>query len=215
MQAPGLGESQREVLDLLKRRGPASALQLSGWTGLNVETLRSHLKTLGAYGLLSRRSGVRSGRGRPEVVFALTAAADRLFPDREGELLHGLAVFLRETGNEELLGQFVERYIGARRDAAMARVTPLHGRERLEETGRILSELGFMAEVGEGGPGEAPLRLCHCPLRSLVDATRLPCRLEQDFVSELLGEALTRRTYIPAGDASCSYVPAAPFQPEE
>jgi predicted ArsR family transcriptional regulator len=205
MQAPGLGESQQQVIELLKRGGPSTVPRLAALLRLNVETLRSHLKALAAHGLVERRPGRRGRRGRPEVVFGLTPAADALFPSREGEILRGLAEFLQQTGNADLLARYLEGYIADRRDAALARVRGLAGRERMEETARILSELGFMAEVAAAGADAAPLHLCHCPLRNLVDATRLPCRLEQDFITELLGESLTRRTWIPAGDASCSY----------
>lgn len=204
MQVPGLGASQQQILESLKRGGPGTVPQLSRALGLNVETLRAHLKALAGHGLVARRPSARGGRGRPEVVYGLTAAAEALFPRREGEVLGGLAAYLRERGHADLLRGYLERYIEERRPAALARVRHLEGRERLDETARILSELGFMAEVGEAG-GEVGLRLCHCPLRELVAVTRLPCRLEQDFVAELLGADLSRTSYIPAGDASCSY----------
>jgi predicted ArsR family transcriptional regulator len=49
------------------------------------------------------------------------------------------------------------------------------------------------------------LRLCHCPVRELVKVTMVPCRAEVGFVTELLGEKLTRVSYIPSGHAACSY----------
>ena len=69
---------------------------------------------------------------------------------------------------------------------------------------RILSELGFMAQIDQE-EGEPSLRLCHCPLRALVDVTRIPCVAEIGLIRELLGEELTRLSYIPAGAHSCSY----------
>jgi predicted ArsR family transcriptional regulator len=57
-----------------------------------------------------------------------------------------------------------------------------------------------------GGTARQPvLRLCHCPIRDVVDVTRLPCRFEEELVAELLGSAITREEYIPDGQASCSY----------
>ncbi|HSJ23722.1 MAG TPA: hypothetical protein VK929_03490 [Longimicrobiales bacterium] len=207
MKAPGLGETQRQILELLKRGGPATALRLAGDLALNVETLRGHLKTLALHGLVERRSSLRGGRGRPEIVFGLTAEAESLFPRREGELLSGLAAYLGESGHGELLRGFLERYIGDRRDEALTRVQGLSGRARRAEVARILSELGFMAELVEPAPDAdaGGVRLCHCPIRDLVAVTRLPCRLEQDFVAELMGEELTRVSYMPAGDISCTY----------
>lgn len=202
--APGLSASRRALLNSLKRQGTATIPALAAESGLNVETVRHHLAALGAQGVVERRGTRRTGPGRPEVVYGLTAAAESLFPRREGEVLRGLVVHLMETGNEDLLEAFFERYIGERREAALARVSHLEGHARVAEAARILSELGFMALAGAEGEA-AELRLCHCPLREVVEVTRVPCRAELGFVGELLGGGLRRLSYIPAGDASCTY----------
>jgi hypothetical protein len=38
-----------------------------------------------------------------------------------------------------------------------------------------------------------------------VDVTRIPCGAEIGLLAELLDDRLARVSYIPAGDASCSY----------
>lgn len=204
MRAPGLGESQGAILDLLKRLGNGSIPQLAGELGLNIETVRDHLKALSGHGLVRREGSRRIGPGRPELVYGLTAKAESLFPRREGEVLRELASHLVQTGHEGILREFFERRIGSRREEALARVRRLRGRKRVEEVARIFSELGFMAVVEEHA-GASHLRLCHCPIRGLVDASRIPCLAEGSLVRELLGGHPTRVSYIPAGDASCSY----------
>lgn len=205
VHAPGMGESRREILEALKRTGEATVPELAGAVGLNVETVRQHLESLREQALADRRGTRVSGRGRPEVVWGLTAAAESLFPRREPEVLRELAAYLKVTGRTEVLEEFFEHWIGARRADALRRVEELEGRARLEEAARILSEQGFMAVVEEEG-GVPRLRLCHCPLRDLVAVSRVPCRAEVGFVRELIGGPLARATYIPAGDAACSYV---------
>lgn len=204
LNAPGLGESQRSILEALKRRGSATTPWLAAELGLNVETVRAHLRTLLGHGLVRRGPGVRSGPGRPETVFGLTSAAEALFPRREGEVLQALTSYLAQAGQQELLSEFYRGYIGARREAALARVAHLEGRARLDEVARILSELGYMAHVEDTAEGPM-LRLCHCPVRGLVEVSMVPCRAEVGFVTELLGEKLTRVSYIPSGHAACSY----------
>lgn len=218
INAPGLGPTQRAILEVLKRRGATTIPKLAAAVDLNVETVRDHVRVLVGHGVVERAGSLRRGRGRPEIVFGLTARAERLFPRSEPDVLRGLVTHLRETGNEGLLATFFERYIDDRREEALARVSTLEGRERLEEVARILSELGFMAEVedvagAEDVAGEATaaessapaLRLCHCPLRELVAVTGVPCRAEIGFVGELMGAGLSRVSYIPAGDECCSY----------
>lgn len=207
MQPERMTPSHRSLLDALKRRGRASVPQLAEEFGLNIETVRDHLKTLVARELVRRESATRSGPGRPEIVYTLTDAAEVLFPRREGEVLRELGAYLVAGGHEQLLRDFFTQYIGRRREEVESRVAHLHGRARLEEVARIFSELGFMPVIEERD--DTPrLRLCHCPLRDLVDATRIPCRAEIGFLAELLDERLTRVSYIPEGGDSCSYEPA-------
>ncbi len=204
ISAPGLGESQRSILDLLKRRGLATIPELAADVGLNIETVRGHLKALVASGLARRDGSRRAGPGRPEVLYGLTPDAEGLFPRREGETLRELAAHLVKSGQAEVLREFFERRIGGRRADALARVQHLRGRARVEEVARIFSELGFMAVV-EDDEGAPRLRLCHCPIRELVHSTRIPCVAEIGLVRELLGDDLTRVSYIPSGDSSCAY----------
>lgn len=204
MDIPELNSSQRAILDLLKHHGSLTVPRLAVALDLNVETVRGHVGGLETMQLVHREGRIADGPGRPEILFTLSAAAERLFPRGEADVLKRLAEHLRRSGNQDLLDDFFDEWIRERREAAMERVRGLEGKQRLEEVATILSELGFMAVVA-GADDSADLRLCHCPLRGLVEATTAPCRAEIDLVQELLGRKLTRLTYIPAGDASCSY----------
>jgi predicted ArsR family transcriptional regulator len=202
--APGLSPSQQRILERVKRVGSTTIPVLAEVVGLNIETVRHHLRALESLGYVERRGTRRTGPGRPEVVYGLTERSEQLFPRREGEVLRALAAHLKETGNEALLEEFFATFIGARRGEALARVEGLRGEARLREVARILTELGFMASA-EPGSDRARLDLCHCPVRELVAVSTVPCRAEIGFIRELVGEQLTRLAYIPAGDASCSY----------
>lgn len=204
---PGLGESQKAIIEAIKRRGSRTIRSLAAELDLSVETVRDHLKSLTALGLARRATTLKERPGRPEIVYALTPAAEAVFPRREGEILAALASYLKQTGNEPLLRDFYQRFIASRREEALARVAHLSGQARVEEVARILSELGFMA-VLEGDHERTKLRLCHCPLRDLVAVTQIPCGIEVGFIHELLGERATRISHMPAGGESCSYLTA-------
>lgn len=204
MNVAPVSPSQRTLLDALKRKGRAGVPQLAAELGLNIETIRDHLKTLESHELVRRDGVVRNGPGRPEVVFTLTAAADSLFPRRDGEILRELGSYLLQEGHERLLRDFYGQYIGQRREAALARVAPLSGEARIAEVAQIFAEMGFMPVV-EAVDNTTRLRLCHCPLRDLVDATKIPCGAEIAFLTELLGERPSRVSYLPDGDLSCTY----------
>ncbi|MFB6241047.1 MAG: helix-turn-helix transcriptional regulator, partial [Gemmatimonadota bacterium] len=201
----GLGDSQRRLLVELKRRGDATLYDVAGELELAAETVREHLNALTARGLVERTGRRRDGPGRPQIVYALSERGEALFPHREGALLRELASHLVESGREEVLEEFFGRRIGEQRRAAAERLDGLEGGERLREVAALLSEQGFMAEVvGDAADGPR-LRLCHCPLKELVAASRLPCRAEIEFVEELLGADLERESWMPEGDHACTY----------
>lgn len=198
--ATGLGDSRRGLLEALKRLGRATLRQAAADLGLSRETAREHLNALGADGLVERAGTRRRGPGRPEILYRLTARAEALFPRRDGELLAELVTWLVARGGEATLRRFFEERTGPRLAAARPRLAGLRGRKRLEEVARILSEEGYMAEVVDGA-----LRLCHCPLRSVVAVTHIPCRTELALVESLLGRPFRRTDYLPDGGDSCSY----------
>ena len=203
------------ILDRMKRQGPASVPDLAREAGLSPESIRAHVRTLGDQGLVEDVGSRGAGRGRPERIYALTRAAESLFPRREGDFLKGLATFLGEAGQEDLLSAYLAEFAGERTAAGLERLQGLEGRRRLDEVARILTEEGYMAEIVDGAGGDPPqLRLCHCPVRQLVEVTRAPCRAEIGFVRALVGgRELARVEYIPDGGKACTYALPEPGEP--
>ncbi len=206
---PGLGETQRELLLVLKRRGTATLTELTRIFDLTGPTLRGHLSALEARGLVARAGTERDGPGRPRILYALSERGERLFPQGDADLLAELVRFLLDEGGEPQLARFFAQRAGQRRERAIGRTTADSPDERLDLAAELMSEAGYMAEVDRGGPAPV-LRMCHCPLRAVVAATDLPCRSEQRFVEQLLGRPLERVSWMPDGDASCSYRFASP-----
>ncbi len=198
--AAALGDSRRRLLEAVKRLGTATLREAAAGLGLSREAAREHLNALGADGLVERAGTRRRGPGRPQIVYRLTRRADGLFPQRDAELLGELTAWLLAQGGEPGLRSFFEQRARARLATARARLVGLKGRRRLEEVARILSDEGYMAEAAGGS-----LRLAHCPIRGVVDVTRLPCRAELGLVEQLLGRKLKRTDYLPEGGTSCSY----------
>lgn len=201
----GLGDSQRRALELLKRGGEQSVGELAGKLDLAPETVRGHMNALAGHGLVRRAGSRKGGPGRPEILYGLTDEAEAIFPHEEGRLLRELTAFLAEEGREDVLDAFFEARVARQRERVRARLEGLRGRERLDEVAAILSEEGFMAEIVESADAPPRLRLCHCPLKEMVSVSRLPCRAEVDWIREMVGEELARRTWMPDGDRTCTY----------
>lgn len=206
IRIPGLGETQRRLLLALKRHGPATTGELAEGFELATGTLREHLKSLEARRLIERAGSRRHGPGRPHVVYALTDSGEALFPSRESELLVDLVGFLLGSDRPEMIDEFFERRVEETYAVDGPRLDGMSLDEREEEALRILGEAGFMPEL-EVDPetGETILRLCNCPLKSVISVTRRPCVAEEKYVSRLVDGRLERFEYMPDGDDSCSY----------
>ena len=200
-----IGDSQRRILEHLKRRGSSTIPELAQVLDLSVETIRTHLKALGREGFVEREGRRRNGPGRPEILYVLTDRSEALFPNQEGRVLQELAVFLEAKGHADLVRDFFDENVGHRQESVRRRLDGLEDGDRLQAVASVLTEEGFMAEVVTNDDGQQLLRLCHCPLKSLVEVTKAPCRAELHFVREMLGKRLVRVSYIPSGDTACCY----------
>lgn len=212
-KVPGLGETQRRLLAALKRKGEGTISELAEMFALSSGTLREHMNALSARGLVERSGSRRDGPGRPEIVYALTDRGEGLFPRGEAELLAELVRHLLDTGQDEVLERFFEARVEERRAEAERRTRGLEGAARREAVAQIFTEAGFLAEVDEDEDGTPLLRLCHCPLRAVVDETHLPCRAEIQLLQELVGGELERVEHIPDGDSACAYRVVEPKKP--
>jgi predicted ArsR family transcriptional regulator len=201
---PGLGETQRLLLETLKRRGPSTLADVRSAVALTTATLREHFNALAEQGLVRRHGARRIGRGRPEVVWAVTPAVEALFPQREASVLRDLTEWLLAHRGKRQLARFFADRVSARRRAAKVRVRALKGQARAAEVARLLSEEGYLAEA-LGHAGRPVLRIYHCPVKELVEATDLPCRAELGLVRELLGGRLVRIEHAAHRQGTCTY----------
>ena len=101
-----LVDSRREsILGFLKTRGHATLGEIAAHLEVSKQGALRHLEALEASGLALTSHAEPHGRGRPENVYTLTAAAGDHFPDGHRELAGDLVAFL----SEEQLRRFFER----------------------------------------------------------------------------------------------------------
>jgi len=199
-------DTRRELLQIIKRRGGLSVDEAMEALDMARTTVREHLLQLREKGLLTR-TAERQGRGRPSHRYEMTRRAKVLFPSRDGELMGELVQFLQAEGADDLVEAFFERYWAERTEAAerkLRSVAPDDLEEKLEVLRRLLESEGFMPEV-DSGDQTVTVRECNCPFPESVKQTRIPCQLEKEFYETLFRTALDRVTYIPDGNAACTY----------
>src|SRR5260370_22116028 len=98
------GRSTRmEVLELLRRKGDASAETISSDLGVTPNAVRQHLTNLEREGFVVSHPE-RRRRGRPSLLFSLTERADSVFPKRYGQLASMVLQEVQDIGGPEAPG---------------------------------------------------------------------------------------------------------------
>ncbi len=194
-------ESRREtILAFLKTQGQATLGEIAAHLEVSKQAALRHLESLESAGLATVAS-VPHGRGRPENVYTLTAAAVGHFPDGHRELTDELVDFM----STDQLKQFFERRT-ARLEAEYAtRLAGLDFEPRVRELARLATEHGHMAEVVELPGGGLALRHCNCPIQDVAARTGLPCQNEQEMYQRLLGAEVVRSTWMAEAASDCTY----------
>ena len=91
-----LPTTRRAILTLLKREGPLDAAAVASALSLTPAAVRQQLARLEEDGLLTHHDEAEEQvrRGRPRHLYALTSAAETLFPKRYGDLTTELLGYL-------------------------------------------------------------------------------------------------------------------------
>jgi predicted ArsR family transcriptional regulator len=182
--------------------------ELAGALRVTRTAVTSHLAALQAEGFVARR-GLRPGLRRPSALYALTPAADALFPKAyEAFAALALAELKRSSPGQfrRLLRRIGDTWIA--RD--LPRVASLRGRDRLTRATEILAERGFMPALERTRTGYV-LREHNCPLMRLAADHVEVCDMVHRWLEALVGARLTRVRCLRQGDPYSAYtLPALP-----
>ncbi len=199
-------DSQRHLLELIKKRGHLTLNEAVNITELAKTTLREHFTVLEKDGYLTSNRR-REGRGRPQLVYTLTEDGHKLFPSNDDKILRELLHYLKFTGHDSLISEFFThywdiRYKEIRHRIAMSEDQSINNQIKILEN--ILEEQGFMPEI-ELTDNQVKIQECNCPFTETIKETRLPCKLEALFFEKILEADLKRVSHIASGSTSCVY----------
>lgn len=202
--------TRQEILEILKEDGSATVEDLAKRLELTPMTIRHHLNVLQAQNLVATTTVRRSQKvGRPRLVYALTDAADELFPQSYGELARYLVTEIKETmGPDETEAIF--RRIADR--MAEEGPSPQEGQpfeERLQVVTEYLEELGFLFRWEKMDEGYV-LSNINCPYRQVMRDHPEICVMDTVLIRRLLGVEPQAMGRIQAGDPVCTCLVVPP-----
>lgn len=197
--------TRRKIIELLKERGQATVEELADSVGLTQMAVRHHLNVLQGENLVSTSSLRRKYQpGRPQQLYALTEAANELFPEDYyhlvSYLLDEVKASLGTAGLDELL-----RRIGNRMAAEAAPIRPGQRLdEHLDRVVHLLSDKGFSARWGAEGD-DCMLQVFTCPYRQVAHEHNEVCRLDMQVIKKMLNVDPVQLTCMANGDEQCTY----------
>jgi predicted ArsR family transcriptional regulator len=175
--------STRGQVIMLLRHGDRTVEELAQALGLTDNAVRAHLATLERDGLV-RQSGLRRGTSKPAYAYALTPAAERLFPKAYGTLLRLLLDVLAERLPPSAVDDAL-RDVGHR--VAAAQAVPIGElRGRVDQALAVLADLGGLAEAEKRGDGFI-IRGASCPLAAAIPGHPEVCLLAETLLSDVIG----------------------------
>jgi len=198
--------SDRTLLDLIRRSGPLTVVEMAAAVGVTSTAIRVRLARLLGAGLVERHDQ-HQGRGRPRHTYDVSVEAQK----RLGQNYADLAVALWE----ELMGSVEDRKL---RRLMFLRVTDrlaeiyrsqVSGQEwesRLIQLTSVLHDRGVEAEVARDSGGLMPvLRQHSCPYYALAEADPAICALERKMFEKVLGRSLRLSQCRLDGDRFCDF----------
>lgn len=204
-----LGDTRARVVEQL-RHGAQQVTDLAHALGLSEVAIRRHLQVLEGDGLVEAETVRRDGPGRPGAQYELTQRAQRLFPDRSGELATELLDYLEGVHGREALHDFLrwwQERQGARYADELAATSGAGEGDTVERLAQVLSEDGYFAEARQGtapdGSAVTELTQGHCAIKDAAEAHPELCAYETAMFQQLLGGNVTRRQTIAAGGNAC------------
>jgi len=207
--------SDRALLDLIRRGGPLSVVEMAASLGVTDTAIRNRLARLVGARLVERHAEHR-GRGRPRHVYEVSVEAQKQLGQNYADLALVLWEELMSTVEDRRLRRLLFARVTDRLAAIYRRqVSGPEWEGRLVQLTNVLHDRGVEAEVARDAGGLIPvLRQHSCPYYELAEADRAICALERKMFEKVLGRGLRLSQCRLDGDRVCDFqakpVPIAP-----
>lgn len=197
------------ILQTLLGQPRTTIIELAEAVGINPISVRHHLTSLQAQGLVSAEEE-RHGVGRPRLVYFLTESGAEHFPTRYLRLTSRLLDQLKESLPEPLVSKLFLEIANNMAGDYTEQMKGLSMEERLELTKSLLAEEGFIVEWEKAG-AQYKIHEITCPYLQIGQNHPEVCTVDQTLISRMLAVPAEKVQCILSGDAQCTYV----VQPEQ
>lgn len=201
----GFSSTKKENLEVLKREGNVSLIDLAQRLRISKMAVLKHLAILEGKGLVER-SFRPGGRGRPRAYFALTRRASHLFPEAYTDLsLRALAFIEQRLGRESVV-RFLELRSQAVYAANGRHFEDLAFPDKVRELAAFRDEGGYMADASRVGAKNGEVLEHNCPIYAIAEKYPEACQVEVGLFRKLLHEDVEATHRVVAGAPVCRFL---------
>jgi predicted ArsR family transcriptional regulator len=204
--ADGTGsEKTRRLLIEELRKGPASADDLADVLGLTTNGVRFHLVSLETEGLVETAGSRKpKGRGKPAVLYGVTAQADLAFSKAYAPVLEAVLGELRRSVPNDQVIPFLRR-VGDRLVPEKESAKPLS--RRVNAASDALNSLGGVTTVART-PSGYEIRGSACPLGAVVANEPCACTVVESLLRRIVGAPVNEHCNRAGRPRCCFEIPA-------
>ena len=184
------------TLSLLLKEGELSATNLASSTGISVQAMRRHLRSLQSAGLVESIS-ISLGPGRPSNLWHLTQEGQNRFNTGKGseqyaiELLDSLSSNFSDNSLKKLFNyQAIQKAVIYKKEIGPGEVSV-----RLQKLVEIRNREGNMAECHPSSDGSLSwyLSALHCSIRAIAEKSPVVCDQELQVIKYIFSDCDVQR----------------------
>jgi DeoR family transcriptional regulator, suf operon transcriptional repressor len=198
-------KSTRErILQTLLNHPTSTIINLAAAVGINAISVRHHLTSLQAEGLVTAEEE-RHGVGRPRLVYSLTEKGLEHFPTRYLRLTNRLLDQMKESLPPAAISRLFTSMAEEIASDYAQQVKSLSVEGKLDFIKDILAQEGFSVEWERQG-NEYHIHEITCPYYHVGQSHPEVCTVDQTLISEVLSIPAQKINCVLSGDSHCTYV---------
>jgi predicted ArsR family transcriptional regulator len=198
-------KSTRErILQTLLNHPSATIQDLAVAVGINAISVRHHLSSLQAEGLVSNEEE-RHGVGRPRLVYSLTEKGLERFPTRYLRLTNRLLDQMKEAMPPGIINKLFTQMASDIASGYADHIKNFTVEEKLEFIKTLLAQEGFTVEWERQGQ-DYHIHEITCPYYHVGQSHPEICTVDQTLISEVLSIPVQKIHCVLHGDNHCTYV---------
>lgn len=197
-------KTREKILHALLEKPGSTTNELAESVGINPISVRHHLTSLQASGLIAAEEE-RHGVGRPRLVYSLTDEGSEKFPTRYLRLTTRLLNQLKETLPNPMVKELFSQVALNLAEEYADRLENLPIEERLELIKELLASEGFTVDWKKEGDSYH-IHEISCPYYKVGQSHPEICSMDQTLISQMLAVPAEKVECILSGGDRCTYV---------